>query len=172
MSAKNIKGGKIVNHDQIRFLDNDLYKKWMKDELQAGDVLMTSEAPMGELYFLARDKKYCLSQRIYALRNSGSISPSYLYCWLQSDNAKADLESRCTGTTVIGIKQAELRQVQIVIPKKSVVEEFERRVRPLFNKVYDLQEDTVHLAKLRDTLLPKLVSGEVRVLEEMINFIE
>lgn len=168
ISAKNIKGGRIVNHEQIRFLNSDLYYQWMKNELQEGDVLMTSEAPMGEMYFLARDKKYCLSQRMFALRSSEKISPSYLYCWLQTDIAISDMEGRASGTTVTGIKQSELRKVKIIFPQEKITNVFEKKIRPILNKIYDNQNENISLSKLRDALLPKLISGEVRVGEKTI----
>jgi len=45
LSAKNVKKGKIINNESIRYINEDLYKKWMKDEIQKGDILLTSEAP-------------------------------------------------------------------------------------------------------------------------------
>ena len=50
-SAKNIKTGEIVSSESIRYVNNDLYRSWMKDEIQKGDILITSEAPFGQIYF-------------------------------------------------------------------------------------------------------------------------
>ncbi len=48
LSAKNIEHGKIKNTESIRYIDPVLYKKWMKVEVKRGDILLTSEAPLGQ----------------------------------------------------------------------------------------------------------------------------
>lgn len=48
LSAKNIKTGHIVQPDTIRFVSEEMYHKWMKDEIQQGDIIITSEAPFGQ----------------------------------------------------------------------------------------------------------------------------
>ena len=53
LSAKNIKTGAIVNEDSIRFVDEELYRRWMKDEVQRGDIFVTSEAPFAQIYPMA-----------------------------------------------------------------------------------------------------------------------
>lgn len=164
LSAKNIKHNQIINRSSIRYVDKNLYSKWMKNELQCGDILLTSEAPMGEIYFLAGDDKYCLSQRLYALRANGiDISPSYLYFWLQTAIAKADMNGRSTGTTVVGIRQSELRKVKVLSAGKELSDKFESIAFPLLVKIQNNTDQIQTLTKTRDTLLPKLMSGEVRV---------
>ena len=62
----NINSGKLVRPEEIRFVDNELFEKWMPEKLKKGDIILTSEAPLGELYFL-ENGNYCLSQRLFAL---------------------------------------------------------------------------------------------------------
>ncbi len=162
LSAKHIKGGKIVNREQLRFVDSELYHKWMKDELLEGDVLLTSEGPMGEMYYLASDKKYCLSQRLYSLRaNDQLLSPSYFYFWMNSSIARSDMEGRATGTTVVGIRQSELRKVKVLLPSHAITMEFHEAAQNLLKASYRYAEQSESLAEIRDTLLPKLMSGEL-----------
>ncbi|GLS26594.1 restriction endonuclease subunit S [Marinibactrum halimedae] len=161
VSAKNVKSGNIINKQSIRFVDEELYKKWMKEELVKGDVLLTSEGPMGELFLLANNTKYCLSQRLYALRpNLEKTRSSFLYLWLQSAKAKSDLEGRATGTTVVGIRQSELRKVTVLSPRADLVGEFEALVFPFFEKIQYLSNENETLSNIRDSLLPKLLSGK------------
>ena len=165
LSAKHIKDGCIVNREQLRFVDTELYNKWMKEELKEGDILLTSEGPMGEMYYLAFDEKYCLSQRLYALRaNTDLISSTFLYFWLLSPFAKSDMNGRATGTTVVGIRQSELRKVKVLTPSKSICDLFHRKIMPNLKQIALNNTESVNLAQIRDTLLPKLLSGEVDVL--------
>ena len=164
LSAKHIKDGCIVNREQLRFVDTELYNKWMKEELKEGDILLTSEGPMGEMYYLAFDEKYCLSQRLYALRaNTDLISSTFLYFWLLSPFAKSDMNGRATGTTVVGIRQSELRKVKVLTPSKSICDLFHRKIMPNLKQIALNNNESVNLAQIRDTLLPKLLSGEMDV---------
>lgn len=164
LSAKHIKDGCIVNREQLRFVDTELYNKWMKEELKEGDILLTSEGPMGEMYYLAFDEKYCLSQRLYALRaNTDLVSSAFLYFWLLSPLAKSDMNGRATGTTVVGIRQSELRKVRVLIPSKPICDLFNQKVKANLKRIALNNNELVNLAKIRDTLLPKLLSGELDV---------
>ena len=80
LSALNLKNGRLVNLNKSKRVNEELYTKWMKTELRQGDVLMTSEAPLGELFYLCGPERYCLSQRLFAIRaNHEVISPVILY---------------------------------------------------------------------------------------------
>ncbi|HCK0613128.1 TPA: restriction endonuclease subunit S [Vibrio parahaemolyticus] len=161
ISAKNIKSKKIVRLDTIRFIDEATYKKWMKEPLIKGDIIMTSEAPMGELYFFDGSEDFCLSQRLYGLRaNSDVCSPEFLFNWLQTTKAKADMEGRASGTTALGIKQAELRKVKILTPPLELLEKYSAVASNLVDMAAKNNAQNTVLEDLRDTLLPKLLFGE------------
>ncbi len=164
ISAKNIKGNKLVRPDTIRFVDKDIYDKWMKVPLEVGDVIMTSEAPLGELYYLNSKIDYLLSQRLYAIRaDKVNCTGSYLFYWFQTEFGSAEIQNRATGTTVFGIKQSELRKVLVLCPPSSVLEKFDTYSQGLLGKMDANDLSSTELAKLRDTLLPKLMSGELRI---------
>ena len=166
ISAKNIKSGQLVRHDTIRFVDDELYEKWMKEPLKPGDIAMTSEAPLGELYYFAQKHDYLLSQRLYGLRaNSENCSGSYLYFWLQTEQAWSDMEGRATGTTVVGIRQSELRKVNVLLPSKPIIDEFSQQGSDFLTKIESNDAQNSQLESVRDYLLPRLISGELRIPE-------
>jgi len=118
ISAKNIKDGKIVNAKDIRYVDKQLYDKWMPEKLKEGDILLTSEAPLGELLYMKKKVDYCLSQRLFTLRaNPDKLSSRFLYYYLLSPKGKHELIRRVSGTAAEGIRQAELRRVEINYPE-------------------------------------------------------
>ncbi|PUE30833.1 hypothetical protein B9Z35_07210 [Limnohabitans sp. Jir61] len=118
ISAKVLKNRKIdLDADEARYVDSAIYKKWMKSPLQKDDVLMTSEAPLGELAYLNKDTDWVLGQRLFAIRPKKSVmSGRFLYYVLQTQNVRADIFGRASGTTVQGIRQAELRMVKVPVP--------------------------------------------------------
>jgi type I restriction enzyme S subunit len=118
ISAKNIKNGQIVSESDIRYVSQKLYNKWMPEKLERGDILLTSEAPLGELLYLKEKTDYCLSQRLFALRTqSQKLYSRFLYYYLLSPTGRHQLLRRISGTAAEGIRQAELRQLEIVFPE-------------------------------------------------------
>ncbi|EPD6703860.1 restriction endonuclease subunit S [Cronobacter dublinensis] len=121
LSAKHVKTEGLTNLESMRFANDSLYKKWMKDEVQEGDVILTSEAPLGELYYISGDDKYLLGQRVFGLRPKKLlINPLYLFSWLASKKGQEELHKKATGSTVQGIKQSELLKVEVDLPPYSI----------------------------------------------------
>ena len=147
LSAKNIKTGQIVAEDSIRFVDEDLYKKWMKDEVERGDILITSEAPFGQIYYWDSDEKIVLSQRLFDVRLNNEVCHKYVYYFMTSHRYQKDLEGRATGTTVTGLRQPELLKSTILLPSleaqrsiASILSSLDRKIE-LNNKINaDLEE--------------------------------
>ena len=115
-SAKNIKTGQIVQPESIRFADVDLYKKWMKEEIQRRDILVTSEAPFGEVFLWDSNEKIVLSQCLFALRCKSDFYPPYIFYYMTTAQFQAELRGRATGTTVTGLRQPELLKCSIKCP--------------------------------------------------------
>jgi type I restriction enzyme S subunit len=116
ITAKVVKGGQILEEPK-EFIASDFYDEWMRRGLpQKLDVLLTTEAPLGELAVLRDGEKIALAQRIILLRaKPGRVDSLFLFYALQSDFGQDELKARASGTTVLGIKQSELRQVRIPI---------------------------------------------------------
>ncbi len=147
LSAKNIKTGQIVAEDSIRFVDEELYRKWMKDEVKKGDILITSEAPFGQIYYWDSDEKIVLSQRLFDVRLNDEVCHKYVYYFMTSHRYQKDLEGRATGTTVTGLRQPELLKSTILLPPlsaqrsiASILSSLDRKIE-LNNKINaDLEE--------------------------------
>ncbi len=147
LSAKNIKTGQIVADDSIRFVDEELYRKWMKDEVKKGDILITSEAPFGQIYYWDSDEKIVLSQRLFDVRLNDEVCHKYVYYFMTSHRYQKDLEGRATGTTVTGLRQPELLKSTILLPPlsaqrsiASILSSLDRKIE-LNNKINaDLEE--------------------------------
>ncbi len=118
ISAKLIKSGRVdLAADEPRFIDHATYLRWMRTPLQADDVIVTSEAPLGEVAYLAAPSDWALGQRLFAIRtDKRRLHGRFLYYALQSEGIRHELQSRATGTTAQGIRQSELRLVQVPVP--------------------------------------------------------
>ena len=117
ISAIHIKNGRIAWEERERFVTQEMFKKWMKDPLRKGDVLLTSEAPLGEVALVPNDDDVVLSQRLFALRpNPELLDAPYLMYFLKSSLGQRELQDRATGSTVVGIRQAELMNISVQHP--------------------------------------------------------
>ena len=116
LSAKNIKTGKIVQPETIRYVDEELYHKWMKQEVEKGTILITSEAPFGEVYYWNTDEKIVLSQRLFGLKIKEEFYNKYIYYWMTSRKFQNELIERATGSTVTGLRQPELLKCKVLVP--------------------------------------------------------
>ena len=170
LSAMNVKQGKLVNLEKAKFLSEELYKIWMKSEIAKNDILMTSEAPLGEIYYLTEKKKICLSQRLFCIRaNPNIIKPSLLFCAIDSPVIQGQLHASATGTTVLGIRQAALRKISVIVPPLRLQSKAESVLGTLITTKETLEKKNTNLRQTRDLLLPKLISGEIDVSELNIN---
>jgi type I restriction enzyme S subunit len=166
LSAKHVKGGKLVNLNAANRVDENLYNSWMKEPLKNGDVLMTSEAPCGEFFYLVGKTKYCMSQRLFAIRsNNNIVQHSYLYFELSSGNGYSQIQGKMSGSTVFGIRQDELRTVKVLIPEMKIQIAFSAQIEKMYLQIRNNEYQNDQLVELRDWLLPMLMNGQVKVSE-------
>ena len=115
ITAKIVKNGRIEQPEE--FIAFEDYDSWMTRGLPlAGDVVVTTEAPLGEVAQLP-NQKIALAQRIILLRGKPALLDNTFlkYCFIDSF-VQDQLHSRISGTTVTGIKQSELRKISLRLP--------------------------------------------------------
>ena len=115
ITAKIIKNGRIETPTE--FISVDDYDSWMvRGFPKVGDVVLTTEAPLGEVAQLD-DANIALAQRVVTLRGKSDVlDNTYLKYYFLSNVGQQRLKARETGTTVTGIKQSELREVIVDVP--------------------------------------------------------
>ena len=167
LSAKNIKTGHIVQLDTIRYVDEEMYQKWMKDEIQRGDIIITSEAPFGQIYFWDSDEKIVLSQRLFCVRIKKDYHPQFVYYYMTTDAFQGEMDGRATGTTVVGLRQPELMKCELYCPDyetqkqiASVLSSIDAKIN-INNKINDnLQQ---HASALYGKFFPYGIADELPV---------
>ena len=116
LSAKSVKNG-YIDYSKAYFISESTYQKFMvRGFPRKGDILLTTEAPLGLVARLDREK-VGIAQRLLTLRGKKEyLLNDYLMYYLMSNEGKHQLTSRQSGTTVTGIKQKEFRKCLISIP--------------------------------------------------------
>lgn len=127
--------------------------------LPTGTLLMSSRAPVGVLAFC--EVPVAINQGYIAILDNKEYSKEFIYLWLK---ANIDVvHSFSNGSTFMEISKSAFKTLQLQIPPKKVLNNFQLLVKPLFDKIKSNQTQIRTLTALRDTLLPKLMSGEVKV---------
>ena len=151
ITAKIIKSGRIETPTEFIAVDN--YDAWMRRGIpKAGDVVLTVEAPLGEVAQLGPEK-VALAQRVVTLRGkAGFLDSTYLLYLLQSEDVQDQLKSRATGTTVLGIKQSELRKVPIKVPPMPAQLEAASVLKAIDDRITLLRETNATLEAIAQAL--------------------
>ncbi|WP_446408097.1 restriction endonuclease subunit S [Coleofasciculus sp.] len=151
ITAKVIKDGTILPPDE--FIEPREYSLWMTRGLpQTNDVLLTTEAPLGEVA-LIQDENIALAQRIILLRGKPSIlDNSFLFYSLKTRLMQHRLYARASGSTVQGIKSAELKKVLIPLPNVETQKEIVQTLSCLDRKIENLRKQNDTLEAIAQTL--------------------
>ena len=127
--------------------------------LPQGTVLLSSRAPIG--YLAVAEIPVAINQGFIALKPQTGTSNIFLLLWARV--AHEDIVSRANGSTFLEISKANFRPIPVVVPTAEVMEAFDHLARPLHERMVSCARESRTLAALRDTLLPKLISGELRL---------
>ena len=117
VSANNVRDGRL-DLDDVRFVAPDVAVKWMSTTTRKGDVILTSEAPVGRVARVPSDDPLVLGQRLFGLRGRPDVLDNgFLYYALQTNENQHQLEGRSTATTVSGIRHSTLLQLRLRLPQ-------------------------------------------------------
>lgn len=137
ITAKIIKDGRILPPKE--FIAADYYDEWMKRGIpQKGSIVFTTEAPLGEVGQIRTNDKIAFAQRVIVIEPDRKIlHPDYLLYALQDSLLRERIAARATGTTVIGIKAAELKKVIIDLPPYEEQCKIAAVLKSLDEKIYN-----------------------------------
>lgn len=165
LSALNVKDGYIDFDQDVHYGDKTLYDKWMTgNELHQGQVLFTTEAPMGNVAQVPDNRRYILSQRTIAFEvNENIITENFLATILRTPAVFDTLTALSSGGTAKGVSQKSLATVDICIPQNL---DEQIKLADYFSHLDHLitlhQRKLEKLKELRKGVMKKLFSQEVR----------
>jgi type I restriction enzyme, S subunit len=127
--------------------------------LPVGTVLLSSRAPVG--YVAAACVPVSINQGFIALKSNGLMSSAYLLNWCLSNVQQ--FKDRASGTTFAEISKAAFRPIPLLVPREEVAKSFSDKAHTLYERVVSNMRQSTLLAATRDALLPKLISGVIRI---------
>ena len=162
LSCKNIKGGIITIGDHERTIDGETFNKLRKrTKLQKGDILLSSVGTIGEMVLLNDDLSNIEFQRSVAIikPDNDVITSHFLFYSLM--NQKVNIIHSAHGAVQQCLFISDIANFSTIIPPKEDIIKFTNVVKVLVDKKTTIEKENKCLASLRDTLLPKLMSGEI-----------
>ena len=128
-----------------------------------GDLLFCIRATIGNLTY--SDKEYCIGRGVAALSPVNKIFKEYSYFTLEY--GLRALISKASGSVIRGLSKDDISLYKVLVPSDKIMAEFHLLVSSMFSRIRYLKIETHCLSNLKDSLLPRLISGKIRVpLEE------
>ena len=148
---------KFTSRGEIDITDEG-YNSTSTKLMPRGSVLFSSRAPIG--YLTIAKNEICTNQGFKSLVPNGA-GTGFIYYTLR--HLTPQIENRATGSTFKEASATLMRSVETIVPPTSILNKFEELLRPILQFQEKKEEENQRLAALRDTLLPKLMSGEIKL---------
>jgi type I restriction enzyme S subunit len=110
--------------------------------------------------------EFAINEHVYRLRVGDDLGQSWLYFALSSNRVMNEMRIKGTGVAIPGLNSSQVRSLTMLIPPRSDVRAFDAAVEPLLTQLLALCRQNRQLSSVRDTLLPRLIAGELRTAPE------
>lgn len=155
---ENKKPGIIPYHGATSVMD--YINEWIFDDIylligEDGSVIKEDGSPFVQYIW----GKTWVNNHAHVLQGGNGVSTEHLMLFMQSQNLTAYI----TGAVQLKINQGNMNRIPFLNAGSKINEKFEAIINPFYEKLRSITEESQNLVKIRDTLLPKLMSGEVRI---------
>ncbi len=167
------KFGKYDYHSE-KYISEDFFNSLKKGIVKSGDVLLYKDGAYTGKVSMALNgfphNKCAVNEHVFILNTKNNWAKFYLYFILNHHENKTKIFTMASSKAAQpGLNQMELKSLEVKLPSKDKIVAFEKKVAPIMNKIaYNAKENKI-LEQLRDTLLPKLMNGEINLEKIDIN---
>ena len=165
VTIKNMGNNRIYLNDRCDKVDDEALAKINKrSKLQKGDLLFSGIGTIGRVAMIVDDPiNWNTSESVFNMHPIDTVSSEFIYLLLLSDKFQQYVQQNAQGGVQQGIRMASLKAFQFAIPNDLKL--FDNLVKPIISKVKSNDKENDALSLLQDTLLPRLMSGELEVPE-------
>jgi type I restriction enzyme S subunit len=171
IGAESISGVGRFDYAKTKYVPVEYFEKMNQGVLQDRDVLVYKDGGqpgnfhphvslVGEGFPFS---KMAINSHVYRLRTTGRITQDYLYYHLSSDESLKWMHLHGTGSAIPGLARKDLLQLPLTMPPKALVQQFDTFAKPLTSLILITAKRTHNLRMTREYLLPKLISGEIKM---------
>ena len=145
-----------------KFVDDETYENWFRAHLDAHDIIISTVGTIGRVCMVPENEKFTIAQNLLGMRfNKEKSSPYFMYYQMDGFRFRHDVDARLIITVQASIKRKDLETIDLLSPPVDLQNIFENFVKPFVAMQQSNQE--IELAKMRDSLLPKLLAGELSI---------
>ena len=175
IGAESIKGVGEFNFSKTKFVSPEFFDKLRRGVLKSRDLLLYKDGgkpgdfrPHVGMFGDGFPFERCaINSHVYRLRLGQPLSQEYGYFWFSSDLVMAEMRRLGTGVAIPSLPKRNLLAMKLLVPDADSVVRFDQIASPTVGRILANANESRTLAELRDTLLPKLISGELRVPESL-----
>lgn len=165
ITSKHMTGNSIDFSSAYKVSFEDFSKINKRSLVEKGDILMTMIGTVGNFYFVNEEPNYVIKNIGLFKTSKAPELQSYFYSYFKSKIGQEFIKAQMTGSTQQYVTLNTLRNFDIIIPNKQTLTRFNQITNDYFETIMINTKENQTLTQLRDTLLPKLISGEVRLKE-------
>ena len=150
------------NPNVTKFVTEDTYNNWFRSYLEENDILISTVGTIGKTCIVPKKSKIAIAQNVLGLRfKSSMIKSQFMFYQMKHKRFLHAIDARLVITVQASIKRKDLNTIDVLIPSQQIQEAFVKQIQPIIEK--QQSNENIELQKTRDTLLPKLLSGEIEV---------
>ena len=145
-----------------KYISNDTYENWLRNKPEALDIMLSTVGTVGRVNLVPTNNKIAIAQNILGFRfNLEKATQIYMFYLMKSEKFIFDMEARVVETVQKSIKRKDLEKIPLLIPTLELQNLFSKFVIPFVIKQNN--SENTNLEKIRNDLLPKLLSGEIQL---------
>ncbi|PKG65217.1 hypothetical protein CXF56_09020 [Psychrobacter sp. Choline-02u-13] len=167
ITARNVRFGYLDFSNQ-EYVDEGEFENWMSRGIpDVGDILFTTEAPLGMACRFPEKGRYAVAQRTVTLRTSNRLHSDFLLYFLLSEHGQRLIDIRSSGSTAKGIKSAELKKVKLLHPTCINEQQKIAKILSTWDKAISTTERLIeNSTQQKKALMQQLLTGKKRLLDE------
>lgn len=143
-----------------KHVDEETYENWFRAHLESDDLIMSTVGTIGRLCMVPPNTKIAIAQNLLGLRfNRDKASPYFMYYQMNDFRFRNDVDARLVITVQASIKRKDLETIPLLSAPIELQKKFESFIKPFVLSQHS--DENLKLAEIRDSLLPKLLSGEI-----------
>lgn len=146
------------------YVNKHAYEFLSKSALFGNEIIISNVGDVGSVFLCPKlDRPMTLGNNIIMLRPKESQMLYYLYIWFKWFQGQSLIQGIKSGSAQPKFNKTDFKNLPIILPPRTTLRAFHSIIEPFFNKINFLTHENQTLSALRDTLLPKLIAGEIAI---------
>jgi len=155
-----------IDWNKAGYISEERYTESPEIMLQIGDILLSKDGTIGKIGYVDElELPTSVASGIFVIRNNNPsvISTTFIYYLLKSKLFDSFIIARTEGSVIPHLYQKDFMDFEFPLPSPELMNKFEKTTQPMFNQIINNLRENKKLHSLRDSLLPKLMNGEIEV---------